>query len=216
MDELEWFSRNAYNLALKNTSTWDLRCVVRMLTACVDIISHFPVGYSVENMTDLSLKMLFSRFILSSALVSLARVQDHVEQQRADYKEMRAHVEKFDEGLMDLLVESEQVEGPNKGCLDQQKKRDMGRKLATLLVFDFEAAIALGQWDDLGVIVGKVRMVDREGEKAANMVVPFQAMADCLLGAASAVEGGGEGKLPGQGEFFHFTVAILLCLVEIC
>lgn len=202
MDELEWFSRNAYNLALKNTSNWDLRSVVRMLTACVEIISYFPSDYSVENMIDLSLKMLFSRFIISSALVSLARVQDHVEKRRADYQEMRGHVGKFDEELIDLLVESERAEGRHSGCLDLQSKMDMSRKLATLLVFDFEAAVALGQWDDLGGIVGMVKMVDREGEKAANVVVPFQAMADCLLRAASAAEGGGEGKLPGQGELF--------------
>src|SRR5690554_3448747 len=42
VDELDWFSRNAYNLALKNTATWELRFVVRMLTACANIIGHFP------------------------------------------------------------------------------------------------------------------------------------------------------------------------------
>ena len=93
-------------------------------------------------MIDLSLKMLFSRFIVSSALVSLARVQDHVEQRRADYQEMRGHIEKFDEGLIDLMVESERDGGSHKGCLNLQIKMDMSRKLATLLVFDFEAAVA--------------------------------------------------------------------------
>lgn len=231
VDELEWFSRNAYNLALKNTSTWDLRCVIRMLNSCVQIIEYFPGDYSRENMVDLALKMLFSRFIISSALVSLARVQDHVEQQKRDYTDMRHHVAAFDKGVVDLLSESQrratlvamkmknrpgvlaqQPQQQETSCLlDQQSKLDIGRKLTTLLVFDFEAALALGQWDDLGGIVAKVKEVHREaqGEKKANLVVPFQAMADCLLRAASEATGGvgvgvgvgGGGRMNGQGKF---------------
>ncbi|KAM7204837.1 Meiosis protein SPO22/ZIP4 like domain containing protein [Rhypophila sp. PSN 637] len=213
VDELEWFSRNAYNLALKNTSTWDLRCVIRLLNACVEIIGYFPDGYSGEHTVDLSLKMLFSRFIMSSALISLARVQDDVEQQRKDYEEMRKHVAKFDEGLVALLADSErysklinrpglpfgQEEKLEERCLDPQCKLDMGRKLATLLVFDFEAALALGKWDDLGGIVAKIKGMERPGEKKANMVVPFQAMADCLLRAAADAPVGGMGVPVGGG-----------------
>lgn len=168
VDELEWFSRNAYNLALKNTATWDLRSVVRMLNACVNIIGHFPpdIGSKVE----LSLKTLFSRFVIASALVSLARTQDIVEKQLQDYSAMRKHIMAFDSELPEYLLQ-----------LDEQSRNDMVRKQATLLAFDFEAAVALKQWDDLGGVVQRA--------VPCRSITAFQAMADTLL----------REKAPGQG-----------------
>ncbi|SPQ20408.1 14822ea5-0490-4dac-a6c0-22cd1d76eaed [Thermothielavioides terrestris] len=162
VDELEWFSRNAYNLALKNSATWDLRCVVRMLTACVRIIGHFPSDLGSK--VDLSLKTLFSNFVISSALVALARTQDNVEKQLQDYGTMRKHISDFDNQLPEYLPH-----------LDEQSKEDMFRKHATLLAFDFEAAIALKQWEDLGSIVQRA--------VPCKNITAFQAMADSLLRA---------------------------------
>ncbi|KAK4101092.1 SPO22-domain-containing protein [Parathielavia hyrcaniae] len=162
VDELEWFSRNAYNLALKNTTVWELRCVVRMLTSCVNIISHFPADAGPRG--ELSLKTLFSHFVISSALVALARTQDNVERQREDYAAMRKHVAAFDNELPEYLPQ-----------LDEQLRDDMLRKHATILAFDFEAAIALKQWEDLGVIVQRA--------VPCRNITAFQAMADGLLRA---------------------------------
>ncbi|KAK0704841.1 meiosis protein SPO22/ZIP4 like-domain-containing protein [Lasiosphaeris hirsuta] len=167
VDELEWFSRNAYNLALKNTITWDLRYVVKMLTACVNIVSYFPSD--VGSQVDLSLKSLFSRFVISSALVSLARTQDNVEKQRHDYRAMRTHVMEFDKELPEHLPH-----------FDKGSKEDMLRKHAALLAFDFEAAMSLGQLEDLGNIVQRAAL--------CRNVTAYQAMADCLL----------RGKVPAQ------------------
>ncbi|KAL2116517.1 hypothetical protein VTJ04DRAFT_8685 [Mycothermus thermophilus] len=162
VDELEWFSRSAYNLALKNTAVWDLRSVIRMLGACVEIISHFPSD--VDCRMDLSLKALFAHFVISSALVALARTQDKVEKQRDDYSTMRKHVAAFDSELPQYLPK-----------LDEQSRADILRKHAALLAFDFEAAVALQQWDDLGGIV--------QLSIPCKNVTAFQAMADCLLRA---------------------------------
>lgn len=168
VDELEWFSRNAYNLALKNSAAWELRCVVRMLTACVEIIGHFPSDSGSK--ADLSLKTLFSHFVVSSALISLARTHDHVEKQRQDYAAMRKHVMAFDQELPEYLPQ-----------LDETSREDMLRKHATLLAFDFEAAIALQQWEDLSSIVQRAM--------PCKNITAFQAMADSLLRA----------QAPGQG-----------------
>lgn len=168
VDELEWFSRNAYNLALKNTAVWELRCVVKMLTACVNIIGHFPpdIGSKVE----LSLKLLFSHFVIASALVALARAHDNVEKQRQDYTAMRKHIMAFDNELPEYLPQ-----------LDERSRDDMLRKHATLLAFDFEAAVALKLWDDLGSVVQRA--------VPCRNITSFQAMADSLLRA----------QAPGQG-----------------
>lgn len=167
-DELEWFSRNAYNLALKNTAKWDLRYVVRMLTACVCILSYFPPDLASE--PDISLKSLFARFVISSALISLARTHDNIEKQRRDYGKTRLHVTAFDRELSEQLSH-----------FDEASQHDLLRKHATLLSFDFEAAVSLGEWEDLGGIV------QRAGP--CKSIMAYQAMADTLL----------RGKAPGQG-----------------
>ncbi|KAA8629884.1 hypothetical protein SMACR_04082 [Sordaria macrospora] len=167
VDELEWFSRNAYNLALKHTTTWDLRCVICLLTACVNIINHFPAD--VGSQVEVTLKALFSRFIIASALTSLARTLDNVKEQLEDYQLMRKHVQAFDSQVPEYLPR-----------LDEQSRADMVRKHATLLTFDFEAAIALGQWDDLGGIVQRA--------VPCKSAVAYQTMADSLLRA----------QVPGQ------------------
>ncbi|KAJ4405152.1 sporulation-specific protein 22 [Neurospora sp. IMI 360204] len=167
IDELEWFSRNAFNLALKHTTTWDLRCVVRLLTACVNIISHFPSD--VASQVEVTLKALFSRFIIASALISFARTQDNVKEQLEDFQLMRNHVLAFDSLVPEYLPR-----------LDEQSREDMVRKHATLLTFDFEAAVALGQWDDLGGIVQRA--------VPCKSAVAYQTMADSLLRA----------QVPGQ------------------
>ncbi|KAK5656256.1 hypothetical protein OQA88_5018 [Cercophora sp. LCS_1] len=139
--ELEWFARNSYSIALNNTTKWDLRFVIRMLTSCVKIITHFTSDAG-SPLSELSQKSLFARFIISSALVSLARTHDSVDRQRRDYMALRAHIAAFDTELVE--------NAPN---FDEDLKDELGRKCATLLVFDFEAAVALEQWDDLGGIV---------------------------------------------------------------
>ncbi len=147
--------------------------MVRMLTACVKIIGHFPPDFGSK--ADLALKTLFSHFIISSALVALARTQDNVEKQKQDYATMRKHVKAFDNELPEYLPQ-----------LDETSKDDMLRKHAALLAFDFEAAIALQQWEDLGGVVQKAM--------PCKNITALQAMADSLLRA----------QAPGQGTHLGF------------
>jgi hypothetical protein len=167
-DEVEWFGRNAYNVALKHTTAWDLRYVVRILNSSVTILGHFPSDAGSQ--AELSLRCLFARFIISSALISLARAQDNVEKQQQDYLAMRTHVRAFDGELIEHLT---RLDGPD--------KEDLARKHAIVLTFDFEAAVALRQWDDLGPIVQRAI--------ACGNTTAYQAMADSLL----------RGRVSGQG-----------------
>ena len=128
--ELEWFGRNSYQLALKNTTSWDLRCVVRMLTSCVIIIGHFPHDFGPQ--VDLLLKCLF------------ARTEDNLEKRQNDYMAMRRHIQAFDSIVAEHLLD-----------VDQETRDDLARKHAVLLAFDFEGALVLEQWDNLSVVVQK-------------------------------------------------------------
>ena len=191
--ELEWFSKNSYNLALKNTTSWDLRYVVRMLSACVRIMDHLPStsasATEPPNQVDLTLRALFARFIIACSLVSLARTQDNVEAQLRDYRALRDHVAAFDACLTPGFLAQ---------LADGKSREDMRRKQAALLAFDFEAVTALGEWDELG---GVVRRAGGCGD-----VVAYQAMADVLL----------RGRVPGEGTIFFLPLFLSLGWKEEC
>lgn len=170
--ELEWFCQNSYNLGLKHAGDWDLQNVVRILTACVSIIQAFPNDMGAEVAADLSLKLIFCNFLISSALVALARSQDNLEEQLQNYLLMRRHVAAADTSIQERM-ESQ--------SLDEVASRDLLSKLALLLAFDFEAAVALKCWKDLGEIVIKA--------SACQNIESFKTMAGCILQAHVPTEG---------------------------
>lgn len=105
-----------------------------------------------------------------------------MEEQLQRYVEMRQHIASFDK-TFELVShkESDPDDGPVMG--------DMLAKLSTLFVFDFEGALCLKGWDDLGQIVRKARICKDE--------LMYKAMGDSLL--RSQAPGKGKG-LPGARE----------------
>lgn len=141
IDELEWFCRAAYNLGLKYSGKWDLRYTVCILDACVRITNLFPVKQAMISTTDIPSKRLTCRFLIASALAALVRrpsLPSAEDQTLKDCLTMREHIRAFHTELRKL------------GKLGENApSSDMLRKLSALLVFDFEGAIRLGDWDEL-------------------------------------------------------------------
>lgn len=162
--ELEWFCQNAYNLGLKNAGEWDLRSIVRILTACSTLIRHFPRDMPMEQASDLVLRSSFCNFLNSSALVALARAEDSAEQQLQDYLAVRRHVDEADEAIQLQL---------NSKNIDEASAADLRAKLAQLLAFDFEAAVALKKYQDLSEIILKAEQ--------CQSLETYRTMADCAL-----------------------------------
>lgn len=128
----------------------------------MEIVGRFPQDLAADVAGDLSLKALFCHFLISSALVALARAEDCREQQLSHYRLMRDHVAAYENVLQ-----------PLQGSLDEKSSQDLLDKLAVLFVFDFEGAASLGNWDALGETVRKA--------SACKSVSTYQAMGDCLL-----------------------------------
>lgn len=187
--ELEWFCQNSYNLGLKHAGDWSLQSVVRILKACVSIIQIFPHDIGLEVAADLSLKSIFCNFLISSALVALARSQDNLEEQLQDYLIMRRHIAAADSEIQKRM-ESQ--------SLDEVASKDLLNKLALLLSFDFEAAVALKCWPDLGEIVLKAG--------ACQNTESFKTMADCILRT----------PVPPEGESFSsYSSSLEISLIEL-
>lgn len=141
IDELEWFCRAAYNLGLKYSGTLDLRYTVCILEACVKITNLFPDDQEMHATTDIASKRLICRFLVASALAALVRrpsIPASEEQIVKDCQSMREHIRAF------------HAELKNQGKLGKDAlPSGMSSKLSVLVVFDFEGAIRLGDWDEL-------------------------------------------------------------------
>ncbi|PKS07050.1 hypothetical protein jhhlp_005647 [Lomentospora prolificans] len=162
--ELDWFHQNAYNIGINRCETWDLRHTIRIFEACLSIMKQYPADIPLEDAKDLSLKAMCCYFIIGAALISLARREDVVDEKLRMYSEMRGHVARFEVEL------NERSRDIGKTVLE-----DLKAKLATLLIFDFEGAVALGTWDELAEVVRRAEM--------CGDAVAYKAMADCLLRA---------------------------------
>ncbi|OBT69660.1 hypothetical protein VE03_00976 [Pseudogymnoascus sp. 23342-1-I1] len=144
IQELDWFSKNAYNLSLKYSTQWHPEQVLGIIQSSIKFASIYPKD--IDNMTsnDVTHRHIFCDFLAVIQLVALARAEDNIEAQLQDYLELRKHVDSFDSRLQSIIDNLE--EGP---------QQDLLKKLTTLLVFDFEAAIRLKAWDDLTEVILK-------------------------------------------------------------
>lgn len=122
--------------------------------------------------SDLALRAIFCNFMISSALVALARAEDNVEQQLQDYLVLREHVAVAD-ALIQLRLQDRNM--------DKVSAQDLVDKLAQMLAFDFEAAVALKKYPELRETVVKA-------SQCRNLET-FKAMADCALRSCLPVEG---------------------------
>ncbi|KAH8677915.1 meiosis protein SPO22/ZIP4 like-domain-containing protein [Xylariales sp. PMI_506] len=162
--ELNWFCKNAYNLALEHSQDWGLRHIVRLLQACKSIMEYYPQDLPAEDTGDISLRGIFCSFIISTTYTALAREEDSNEKRLQYYLALRKYVTVFESEL--------------EGCsinLDEGFKQDLHSKFKTLIVFDFEAAVSLKNWEDLPNIARKA--------KECSDVNTLQAMVDCVLKA---------------------------------
>lgn len=169
VSELDWFSKNAYNLALKFSTTWEPHQVLRMLQVCIKFISLYPLDATSQNVNDLSLRRMFCDFLAATLLIVQARPEDNIEIQLQDYLVVRKHVANFATGLDSILSQME--EGPT---------QDLLRKLEALLAYDFEAACLLKAWNDLGAIITKAEVC-----KSTRV---YELMADCILSAEAPTQ----------------------------
>ncbi len=176
IDELHWFSKNSYNIAIKHLASWNPRQVLRMLICCIKFIDQYPTDVNQQINDDLSLRRMFCDFTSATALVALARSEDNIEIQLQNYLSLRKHVESFDLAFQNKV-----------GSLEQEAEMDLRRKLTVIAAFDFEAACQLKKWDDLPEVILKA--------DACKSSQVYEIMADIILCS--------EAPVPSQNYHFH-------------
>lgn len=144
-----------------------------MFSVCITLARFYPQDISHKDEAQIILMKARCHCIIAATSVSIARTEDKVEEQLQRYIETRHHIASFD-SILQTIVHS----------LDEEVKLDLLSKMATLFVFDFEGAICLQAWDDLGQIVRKAKECRDE--------MSYKAMADCLLRSQAP----GKGRCP--------------------
>jgi hypothetical protein len=169
--ELHWFRKNAYNLGVSKCEIWDVPYTIRIFKACLAFSHFYPTDLSASDDNEIAMMVIRCHFVVSSALISLARTEDKVDEHLQYYLEARRHIREFD-AMLETKLDTTQEESVAK---------DLVAKLSTLLVFDFEAATSLKDWDSLNVIVRRAKICQDE--------LTYKAMGDCILRSKASGKG---------------------------
>ncbi|KMU72544.1 hypothetical protein CISG_09531 [Coccidioides immitis RMSCC 3703] len=168
--ELEWFSRNSYNLALQYCTTWGPHHVLRLLDACIKIIALYPENLGIEARRDIEQRNILCHFLAAVIEVSQARTHNDSEVQNQFYLNARAHIQGFRKVASPLF---EQLSNDESLAALTEKRR-------TLLAFDFEAAVRLKQWSNLSEMLNESRKIADE--------MLYSLFADAVLSSEAPVE----------------------------
>ncbi|KAI5302316.1 hypothetical protein KEM55_001184, partial [Ascosphaera atra] len=134
------------------------------LIMSVQVIELYPKNLGIDAVRDLAQRELLCNFL--GAIVSMAQARAHpdAEVRCEHYNRSRAYIKNFRK----RLLEPEEVD---EDCLEKHK---------TMLAFDFEAAVRLGQFDDLLDIVDEVQQY--ADEELCGILI------DALLSSDAGVE----------------------------
>lgn len=138
--EIEWFSRNSYNVALEFCSKAHPQTLVRLSTSCIRLIEALEVDATPSETQNLSLRRMLCEFLSMSACVVLARSEDNIEESLQHYMAVCKH----GESLRSLI--SSQLENSSLG---QPAREDMIAKHLDSVKYSLEATMRLGKWNDI-------------------------------------------------------------------
>ncbi|EGC46539.1 conserved hypothetical protein [Histoplasma capsulatum var. duboisii H88] len=169
ISEMEWFSRNSYNLAVKYCTIWDARPVLSLVNTSIKFLDMYPSNLSLKQLYAVTLRRLLCYFL--GALLNMARARTETDAQtRADYYLDSRNYIQFFRGVFNCETKN----------LEVADRNDLLQKHRTLLAFDFEAAVRLRQWESLSEII-------EESESFADDVL-YGTFSDAMLCSEAPLE----------------------------
>ncbi|KAF1916890.1 meiosis protein SPO22/ZIP4 like-domain-containing protein [Ampelomyces quisqualis] len=138
LHELEWFSKNAYNLSLKHCAEMPPVLLVRLLNACTGFIQLLRAQSQPSTEGDLCLRLVFCEFLAACTYTTLARAEDNIESCLQHYVEARKHSQDFRRAA---------AQGMEK--LGGSTQADIISKHFQIVKLELEAVLKLEKWDEL-------------------------------------------------------------------
>ena len=164
--EIEWWSKNTYNLALKLCGAIHPESLVRILAVCTKCVDSYPDKTGMAQRDGLSNRKAVCNFLGATALVVLGRsTQDDAEYSLQCYLRARQEITAF------RSIHGRSV------AIDDRKNQ---QRLFELLKLDLECILNLQQWNELEEALQ--RCLDFEGldrwDRLADVVLILQRQAD--------------------------------------
>lgn len=161
--ELEWFSRNSYNIALKYCGSMHPANLLCLLDDCIQFIGLLqkasPKTSRGASTPDLILRLLLCHYLASCAAVVLARSTDSVPESLTAYATVSRHACSFRTTVAPLLHASTTTNNNStSGNISQPidlgaaTKTDLAAKRAQLLRYELESALKRRDWDSLDIL----------------------------------------------------------------
>lgn len=136
LSEIQWWSKNAFNLALRLCAEIQPQHLIRLLKVCIRFLDCYPADDGLMHQDDLIQRKQVCHFLCASALVVLARSSPDKSQQLQHYLEVQREVKNFTA-----------VWHP---ADDQSSEADLRRTRALeMLKFNVESVFKLEQWENL-------------------------------------------------------------------
>lgn len=170
VSELDWFTKNGYNLGLRAIVEWTPDVALRILTTCDGIFALYPDSIPENDFVEISYRRLLCVFLCASLCIDNARGHDNIEQQLQYYLTVKEHVQKYKVAVTKFSGRTE------------EERYDLKIRLRTLLTYEFEASARLKAWGSLLTIVDEA--VSLGLEKATIL----ETMADMILCAGAPSE----------------------------
>ncbi|KAK9370811.1 meiosis protein SPO22/ZIP4 like-domain-containing protein [Lipomyces kononenkoae] len=181
-NEFEWFARNAYNTALKGCKHWPPESTLRLSDCSLKFIAlyHEKIDKSDAQAMDIILwQRITAVFLSSSAAIYLARLKEHIAEQRELFQMARRHVRTFRQARVEYF---EFISGrPEIKDNIEARQHDLQAKFAAMLAFDFEAAANLEIWSELPSVTEEILKLKPE-------LRIYESLVDVLLAASSPVD----------------------------
>ncbi|KAI7285102.1 hypothetical protein KC345_g1898 [Hortaea werneckii] len=142
--EIQWWSKNAYNLALKVCDTIHPEHLVRLLTVCIRFLDCYPNDGGPMHAEDVLRRKSSCHFLSACGLIVLARsAVDDYEHGRQMYLQARQEIAYF-------RADIGEIEKIRMGDASTDKESvTRSSRLFQLLKFDLEATLHLQQWQQL-------------------------------------------------------------------
>ncbi|KXL44479.1 MAG: hypothetical protein FE78DRAFT_430561 [Acidomyces sp. 'richmondensis'] len=140
--DIQWWSKNAYNLSLKLCADINPELLIRLLGVCVRFLECYPHDDGLMHKGDLVRRKALCHFLSANALIVLARAsEERSEYGLQCYLRVRQEVVSFIRCAESLIAEGDANHAVNTADLHARKFE--------LLKFDLECILRLQQWDDL-------------------------------------------------------------------
>ena len=165
--ELDWFSRDTYNTAIRSLAKWTPSISLRIASVCIRFLDLYRNSGGIDGSTlaELSYRRMLCVYLCAFVSVDLARLQDSTELLQLHYLAARRHIEDFRKN-QDLV----------RAKLPGTEAEDLGSKFPALLGLDFEAAARTKDWEALRGIVEEAVSLG-----GGDIISTFEYMADSLI-----------------------------------